>query len=278
MSAFNTALRWVKRDISPLLLQQAFSARRYDPIHSERRFARHTPVNVEHLIEDKIIRALVMPDLDLVSGTEISLPLRDAHIERVDDYNIIYRWDDRDTGGRTITQALEITYGFLHSAMVGAYGGVGSYSSQSSQILKTARDVLDTAPMPSGTAYIDIIAHNTVLLNDVAPIISHGTLRCIVSNEPNLSNWSPAYWPDFAKLVVAATKGYIYTQLNTEIDMAELFGGVALGKITQEIESYADANGIYEDLLKEFYSMAILNDRKRKKSMVKIMLGQRPLY
>ncbi len=278
MSAFATALRWVKREISPSLLEQAFCARRYDPIRSEMRYDRHVPVNVEQQILDKIIRGNVMPDLDLVSGSELILPLKESTIERVDNYNVLYRFDDKATGGRTITQALEVTYGYMHDALIGAYGGIGTYSSQSSQMLKSARDVLDTTPAPSGSAYLDIIAHNTVLLNDISPITTHGVLRCIVSNEANLSNWSPAYFTDFAELVVAATKTYIHTQLSTETDIAEIFAGVPLSKITQEIDSYADANQIYKDLLNKFYKLAVLNDRARKKRMVKIMLGKRPTY
>lgn len=278
MSAFATALRWVKKEISPSLLEQAFCGRRYDPLRSERIYDRRTPVNVEQQIMDKIIRGSVMPDLDMVSGTELALPLKDATMERIDNYNIIYRFDDKATGGRTITQALEITYGYMHDAMIGAYGGIGTYSTHSSQLLKTARDILDTTPAPSGTSYIDIVAHNTILLNDVAPILTHGVLRCIVTNEPNLSNWSPAYYSDFAELVVAAVKGYVYNQLNSEVDIAELFAGVPLSKITQEIESFADANGIYKDLLKTFYKIAIHNDRTRRRRVIKLGLGQRPKY
>lgn len=278
MSAFDSALRLVKAEISPSLLNLAFLARRYDPVRSERRYDSALPMNVDESIRDKVILARVMPDLNNTMGTEIHLPLNLAQAERIDAYNCIYRFDDRDTNNRTITQVFEITYGMIRDTVAGVVGGVGGYSSSASQLLKSAKDVLNTTPAPSGTSYISLIAHNTVMVNDVTPLTLHGVLRCVVTNDPNLNNLKPGYHMDFAELVLAATKNYIHTQLNTEIDVAELYAGVALSKITAEIEGFSDAGQIYRDLLKRFHKLGILNDDTQRKRVGRLALGIRPKY
>ena len=277
MSAIDTALRLIKSDISPSLLQLAFMARRYDPIRLDRQYDRITPVNLDQVIRDKVIYGRVLLDMNLVSGTEVEIPLRDGEFTRVDTYNAIYRFDNKVLAGRTIIHPLEVSYGYLHNTVIGVPAGVVSYAHHSSQLMKAAKDVL-ASPAPTSTTYLEMVGHNTLMVTDTTPLSVNGILRAIVCNDPDLRNWQPAYWMKIAKLMLAATKAYIYTQLNTETDIAQLYAGVALSKITQEIENMADQNQIYLDQLETFRKMGLMNDRTTRRKVIRMALSNRPKY
>ena len=74
-----------------------------------------------------------------------------------------------------------------------------------------------------------------------------------------------------ANLVECATKAYVYNKLIFKIEEAFLEGGLELGKMRELVESYADQNEKYEELLKELRGSTLL-DRKRLMRVISMML------
>lgn len=276
MNPITVAIQRVKNEIPRDLLNQAFTARRYDPLRKDRYADNITAVSIDELIRVAVIEGRVAIDLNLLSGSEVLLPLILADAELVDRYNAVYRFGKNATAGRTITNVYEVTYGYANNSSVGNYGGYGAYNSRSSQLLSVGRDILNAAAgtTPSSTAYVQIIAHNTVLINDVNPIHAYGAMRCMLSNDPNFSNLRPAYYRDFGELVVLATKAYIYNQLVIDLDEGQLRGGLPLGRIREIVDQYADANQMYNELVDtKWQKIGLMNDQEQMRKVLKLSLG-----
>lgn len=72
-------------------------------------------------------------------------------------------------------------------------------------------------------------------------------------------------------LVECACKAYVYNKLVLLIDSAKMEGGLEQEKFKEIVESYADQNDHYAELLKEFRGGALL-DKERILKLVRIML------
>lgn len=279
MTAIDTAIRRIMT-IPREVLHQAFMPKRYDPTRRTRFYDNATPLSLESLIRDQLIYGRVLPDINLVSGTEVALYLKDAQTEKLDIYNSIYRFGDEATGGRTITSVFEITYGYQNSTLIGGYNGYGNYNNQQSQLLKSTRDIINAtkgAPTQS-TSYLQLIGHNTVLVSDVSPIQNYGLLRCMVTNDPNLNNLKPAYQIAFAKLALLATKAYVYTALVIELDEGMLRGGQQIGRFREIVDSFADADEMYMEELDNWQKLGIMNDPNQYRKVLRMSLGIKPRF
>lgn len=74
MSVFDTAMRRINT-IPSEVLKQAFMPVRYDPTRKSRFYDNTLPVTTDTLIKDQVIMGRVMKDIDLVSGSEVPVPL-----------------------------------------------------------------------------------------------------------------------------------------------------------------------------------------------------------
>lgn len=277
MSAFDTAIRRCMT-IPKEVLKQAFMPVRYDPTRKSRYYDNTSPLSLDSVIKDQVILGRVMKDIDLVSGSEVILNLVDASPETINQFNTIYRFDDRATGGRTITSVFEVTYGITNNSLIGSYSAYGNYSSQSSSLLKSARDVLraGTGMSPTSTAYVQIIGHNVVMVNDISPIQNYGLLRCQVTNDPNLNNLRPQYHQIFANLCLLAVKAHIYAALVVDLDEGMLRGGQQIGRFREIVDSFMDADTMYIEELERWQKIGVLNDPIQARKSMRLALGIRP--
>lgn len=262
----------IPRDI----LKQVFTPRRYDPIAAERFLDNSLGTSIEEQIRQKVIEGRVAIELSVVGGTEVTLPMRFAEREYVDAWNVIYRFDRRYTGGRRIVSVYEMTYGMTQAL---GTGGSPGYDSRASQYMLNARNLLraSTGVGTLSSSYVQLIGPNAVLVNDVNQVIGDSLLRCKLAHEANFSDINPHYWTDFGKMVTLALKAYIYSQLVIEIDENQIRGGATIGRIREIVDSYADANQMYEEFRdNEWYKIRTLSDPQQIRKIGKWILGGRP--
>lgn len=275
MSAFDTALRRIMT-IPREVLKQAFMPTRYDPTRQSRYYDNTIPLSLETLIKDQVIIGRVMKDIDLVSGTEIEIPLHGVEWEWVDNFNTIYRLSDRDTGGRTVTSVYEVTYG--RGSSQSGHSVHTSYSTNTSALLKASKDVLrgSTGAPSISTSYAQSIGHNVILVNNVSLTNAYGVLRCQVSNDPNLNNLRPQYHQRFASLCLHAVRSHVYSSLVIDLDEGALRGGQTIGRFREIVDNFADADTIYIEELDMWQKIGILNDPIQSRRANKLALGIRP--
>lgn len=279
MDPIRVSIMRTKAEIPRDILIQTFMPQRYDPIRQERFYDNTLPVAIDELIRTTVIDGRVAIDANLVSGTEVMIPLQLADsIERIDPWNIIYRFGLDSTGGRRITAVYELLYGVTQGM---ANGNFGAFDVRASQMLQVGRDILKAAggTTPVATAYIQLVGVNTVLVNDVNQLVGYGALRCQLTHEDNFNNLKPKYYHAFSELVVLATKAHVYNTLVIALDESMIRGGASIGRFREIVDQYADANQMYmEYLTTKWQKIATMNDTELMRKIMKISLGARPKF
>lgn len=278
MDPVTVALIKVKAEVPRDILKQAFMPKRYDPVRDERYFDNVTSVSIDQQIRDLVIQARVAIDINLIGGTEMFLPLALAERDYIDSWNIVYRFGRDALGGRKITTVHELVYGITQ----GLSGqGTAGYDNRASDLLLVGRDIMRAVSGMNtlGTAYVQLVGVNTILVNDTNQIIADAAIRATVSHEPNFADLKPAYYHAFAELVALAVKGYIHTALVVDIDEGQIRGGMTIGRIREIIDQYADANQMYwEYLTTKWQRIATMNDTEKYRKVMKLSLGAKPRY
>jgi hypothetical protein len=266
MNAIQKALSDVKNRIPRQILERAF-------IKAGALGGIHTPVSLDYRIREEVINERVIPDCNLVGGTETTIPLYNVVPKHIDTYNTVYRIPKSMTQGRTISKVLHLSFG---------QNGVIGYTNPQQfkgSALMDAGDGLVAAHLPipmTSTAYVSLIGENTVLVRDTMRLPGMLFLRCVLEADSEFSHLKPQSIPAFSKLVEYATKAYIYNKLVIEIDQAELSGGVSLGRFKEIIDGYADANELYEQYFNEVWQkVALFNDPEAFKRHLKLISGGR---
>lgn len=278
MDAVTYAVSKVKQSIPRQLLDEAFKPQRYDPIRSVRSYDNVLTQSIDDLIRTKVIDAMVAPDLENFAGTEDTIPLHLAERIPYDPWNVCFRFKERDLGGRTINKVHEVTYGSALGFGVGNFGE-HHYGTTRNALAEVGRDInRATVGTPStGTAYVELIGPNTILINDINIVTGFTYLRCTLSYDKYFNEIKPAYRFDFAKFVVLATKAYIYNQLVFEVDEGVIRSGKVIETFKQTLDKYEDSLEMYHtELETTMAKIAIMNDTEQYRKVMKLALGSRP--
>lgn len=267
MNPIQYAIRQVRFRIPKDILETVF----IDPVSSWNR----EPTSLDSLIEAAVIRPRLMVDCDIIGGSEILVNLSGLTPIRISDHSYVFQIPKRLTQGRSITTALNITYSDPNTI-----GNIQSGSSfggcQSSFMLGTAQQLVDAAGMIpiTGTSNLQIIGENTILVRETTMVPPLAYLRCIIANDYNLSNLQIKSHRPFAEAAVLCVKAYIYNQYIITMDMGEIRGGANIGRFKEIVESYADAEELYQTYLKEkLEKIFFMNDHTRYNRFLRLAVG-----
>jgi hypothetical protein len=277
MDPISVAILKCKADIPIDILKQAFLPKRYDPTRQDRYFDNVTSTSIDHQIRQLVVEGRVAIDANLCGGTEMFLPLAMAAREYVDQWNIVYRFNRDELGGRRIVTVHELIYGM----QPGYSGQTTGYDSRGSQMLQVGRDILraTAGTTQMGTSYVQLVGVNTILVNDITQIVGNAAIRCTLTHEPNFNDLKPAYYHKFAEMVALACKAYIYNILIIELDEGQIRGGSTLGRIREIVDSYADAGQLYWDFLTtRWKKITTMNNTEQYRKILKLNLGAKPRY
>ena len=233
---------------------------------------RLTPASLDEHILNEVVRPRVLVDCNLVGGTEVFIPLDGVPLERGNDYTTVYRIPKDKTQGRSIMSVLNIT--FSDPTKVSSYGvAAGAHNSIMMQAGQAVMDAMGSMPVTS-TAYVQLIGENVVMVRDTVVLPANIYLRCLLENDENMSHLQLKSYRDFSKLVEYAVKAYIYNEYVIPMDMGELYGGQALGRFKEIIDSYADAEELYQDFLRDkWQKISLMNDRESYTRHIRLMMG-----
>jgi hypothetical protein len=259
MGAIHKAIQDVKFAIPLEILQEIFVKKEFGrtPL----------PVSLDTMIREKVIDARVMVDCNLLGGTQVEIPLNSVSPETIEPYKIIYRVPKN----RTISRVLSVTIG-QSTMMNTSYMGVEGYS----QILDAAQGMMAAQqgiPIVS-SAYIRLIAENTVLVSDYLSLPRSAYLRCYLESDDEYSQLNPMTYPHFSQLVEYAVKAYVYNNGIIKVGMGQLVGGMELGRFREIIDGFSDANQMYKDYVKDVWTkVMILDDPRSKERHLRLLTG-----
>ena len=225
---------------------------------------RNPNLSIDELISSKVIRPRVLMDCNLVGGTTTNISLDGINPEYIDDHTTVYVIPPERTGGKTILSVLSLGYlgyGNGYGNMMGSLAHVAPTSMNSvTQATQRISDSYSAMP-PVANAQVELVGHNVIMVREQNRISSVYYVRCILTNNDNMSNISPRSILQFAKLCELAVKSYIYNTMIIKIDQAYLMGGQELGAFKNIVESYADAEELYNTHLREVWqATAFMND------------------
>lgn len=266
MNAISMAVNHVKHTIPREILETVFINRNSS--------LRQTPITVDAHIINEVIRARVLPELNLTSGAEIFVPLQGIAPERVNMYTSVYKIPKSRTGGRSITSALNVTFS---DPTATSNAGVAT-GCMSTEMLTTGQAMIDamgTIPITS-TAHVQLVGENTIMVRDTIMLPANIYLRCIVENDSNLSHLQIRSYRAFFKLVEFATKAFIYNTHIIPMDIGELYGGQNLGRFKEVVDSYSDSEELYQTHMTEVMAkVMMMNDEEQYTRHLKMLTGGR---
>lgn len=242
MSAIEYGLSVIMRSVPQELLKQAFQSHAiygYGNMHS-----------MEELVRINVLNNIVLKDCGLVGGQEITIPLNGMSYKHID-AGYLYVIPLSATAGRHILSVLSVedsTWNGDHSA-----------------IISTARSMNST-----GTADAQLVAPNTVLVGEQISW-SSAYLRCILSNDENMSNLNPRSFETFGQLCELACKGYIYNKVNISTGDGATTGGTVNSQLRGVLDNYADAYTLYREILNgKWRKIAMMQDRRTHNRLIKM--------
>lgn len=264
MSAIAKALSHLKYVIPHEVLQTVFINRLY-------RY-NINPISIDQSITTQVIKPRVLVDCNLIGGQEVYISLIGINQERVNDYTVVIRVPKERTDGRSINSVLNIT--MTDPTRLSSYSTTALC--QSTPMLLMGQSVMDAlGPIPiTSTAYVQLIAENTIMVRDTIILPANSFLRCVLAEDEEMSHLQLRSYPAFCKLVEFAVKSFIFNQYVIQMDIGELQGGHNLGRFKEIVDGYSDAEENYQDYLKNTMQKVLyMNDRESLTRLVKIMVG-----
>lgn len=230
------------------------------------------PINLEDAILHEVIRPRVWLDCNLVGGHEVYIPLEGIPAEYPDPVTTVYRIPKTRTNGRTIVSPLNISLIDPTNALATmntSNCGVSAYGTAMQSVMDSQ------APLPIvSTANIRMLGENVLMIRDTVRLPTNSWLRCIVTHDDALSHILPRSYRAFCKLVEYAVKSHIFNEHNLELDNGEIRSGHSLGRFAQTVESYSDAEELYQSYITETWQVvSVLNDRESVARLIKLGTG-----
>lgn len=270
MNVIAKAVDDIKRKVPKQILSKVFIP--YDPYG--RTFQ---SFSLDEQIIENVIKARVLVDCNIIGGTEVLVSLEGLPVDNVNVNMLAVHIPKERTQGRSITSALSVVFvnAAASSSVYGANTGM-SANGCSSTLLSAANGLLksfDSIPTTS-TARIQLIAENTILVKEMSMLPGNCYLRCMLSNDEELSNIPMRAYMYFSKLVELAVKSYIYNELIIGIDMGQLEGGAMIGVFKDIVQGYSDAEELYQDyLINTMQGVLFTSDMEAWHRHVKLIVG-----
>ncbi len=215
------------------------------------------PISEQSIIRQKVIYNKLLLDCDLIAGEEVIIPFKNTPYKELEDNKVVYRIPKSKLQGRTITSVLSVSSGDhrLDTHMNNYY--------PSSTLMASVDRVFDAAVNQGGlvTNRVKLIGENNILLEDRLTY-NDLYLRCVLSYDKALSNFSPKAYPALAHAGVLACKAIIYNDTILEIDASMLMGGVAIGRFKEVVDSYSDTLSLYNEYLKTHLTKILMQQDK----------------
>lgn len=263
MSVINLAISEIRRTIPIEVLEACFGGRTFS------RF--QTVTSMDEAIRSAVIDRVMMY-CNNVGGAQIPIPLSGCEMDTIDVWNSVVRIPKNLTNGRRIVQALNITLHYQNSLTSQHWS---SYMQNNSHAQLDAAKMVMNSHMPApgiSSASLSIIGENLLLVHGHGWRTQSSAVTVILENEAEMNNLKPPIYQTFFQMVILACKSHIYNTLNVKLDQGALFGGFNLGKISSIIESYSDAEQMFQDFYKlTWRRAAIYNDPERRRIALRMI-------
>lgn len=263
MDAVSFAIDYVVNgDIPSRILRDAFQ--------SKDSRLRRDPRTVEEHIRERVWNSRVRQDLNKAGGRLVDINLVGLPSQTLSNYERIYRVPLHLTNNARIISIHKVTLNVTSNFAERAPGQTPNSMWYSPVEQNVRRIIAGNRPLPQiSTSQVEVLDGNVLKIRDFQNFRVDVTITCKCEINDDFSSLREAYHLDLAELMEAATKAYIYRQLDLEVDQAKLDGGRELSKYREYLDSYRDAQQTYKDLLNtKWYKILILADKQRSENHI----------
>lgn len=217
----------------------------------------YVTVSEDSVIRHRVLDNKVLIDCNLLGGEEVIIPFENVPFKEMDNGKVLYRIPKDNLQGRRIMSALSVSTGDHR---------LDTYSNSyypTSTLLDSIGKLLDSHISNGGmtTNRVKLIGENIILLEDRLTF-NQLYLRCVLSNDRGLSNFSPRAYPNLAHASVLACKAIIYNDTILEIDASQLMAGVSIGRFKEVIDSYSECDTLYDEYIKTTFTKVLMQQDK----------------
>jgi len=259
MNAVNKALTELRYTIPEDILNIGFM---------ERNTRINQVISLDERIMSSVIRPRVLVDCNLVGGIMTKVDLNRCNIVNLADREFVVEVPKILTNGKSIVSLLSIVSNVIYSQST-AYSSMSPLSSAAMNMFNN----LSTENVVQ-TSRLELIGDNTLIVQDPTIHLMDGILRCYIENNTNLENFNPRSYISFSKLVTLAVKSYLYNTCKVKLDQGYIYGGHELGVITEIIDSYSDAEELYQEHLNTvFRKVSFMNQSENMSRYIRSILG-----
>lgn len=267
MSTINYAISKVRQHIPTLALEQTFFAL----LNHRTRI----PITLESRIQDEVIQKMVLPDMNVIGGTTIIIPLNECTILEQDQAVTVFQIPSHVTDNRQITSVMEmmtpgtgLANSSFNSMGIGSNGSeIGTAAMQQLNSMKSMQKISE--------GRTKLINSNTVMVEGSYYYNNFCMLKVVVGHDNGLSSIDHRNSLAFAELVVLATKAYIYNTNIIEINEGVVLGGAQMGVYKDIVDGFSDALEMYHDYLRTTWAKVDkLNDHLTRNSLISLMVGR----
>lgn len=233
---------------------------------------REESISLDEKIKELVIHKRVNIDADLVGGNLVFIYIGDLFTEYINPYTAIVRIPKSKTAGKTIVSVLSV-YNILEVGM--ATPGAANPFIENNLVLagNAMMNAMASAPAII-SAYLELIGENTVLIRQNTTLTNMNFIRCILSNNEDMSNLQLRSIPQYCQLVEHAVKSYIYNYWVVKIGLGFLVGGKELGPFKDVIESYSDAEQQYQEYLNNVWgAVQFMNSNENLVEFIRTLVG-----
>lgn len=237
-----------------------------------------TPISLEERMMTDCIRPIIMTDMNILGGEMAFIDITQCNTVAVSDYNyneqlgsFIIEVPKTLTNNKSIVAVYSLVMGNYIGDMNGGNGAMPC----TSPLVVDGQRLLNTFNGTNvvQTARMELVGENKVLIEAYPPYVIYGVLKVNLSNNANLENIQPSYYPHVAQLITLGVKRYIYNTLRIKLDVGYIYAGHEIPSFKEIVDSYADAEELYREYLKVWGKIGVLNDSRKMAQYTSTMIG-----
>ena len=228
--------------------------------------------SLDSLIIDKVIEPIVLRDLNLHGGVQISIDLKHCDIEILNNMEARIFVPKSLTTNRTIITPLHIVMdSFLG---VGSARLVNRNHNQFAYFSKKVLRSVSSNPFNT-TSDLTLIGENTILARcpNFMSSIRNGRLVVEVEHMGNFETIGSQYSHMVGELAVLASKFYIYNNRIIDLNKGEIYAGHELGVIKDIIDNYSGSKEEYDEKIKKWRKFNLVNNTEFRKMALRLAIG-----
>ncbi len=224
-------------------------------------------LSTDELMLRKIIRPIVMGDMNLYGANEILIPINRCQLiySGADGFSVLVP--------KSLTNDREIVT--VGSIIVGDPYGTGTGINSSAQCDMSTMVENNLAPTGNiSSADGRLIGSNTVYINKYFQNLDNLVMTCIIDNDAALNNLSTRSYDKFTELTLYATQAYIFNHKRLSLGKGHIEYGHSIDTYKEIIYEWSDASKTYREFFDDIWrKVSFMNDKTRRKKLVNSMFS-----